>query len=291
MPSRWFCVVIIGFWLAANGWLVWREVLPALETGQPPPFTIDFLDEVEMDRPVDTAWQVRHNGREEYSCVTKVTPHKETDTFELSSRVRINRVKVPQPEKPRGILGDLLILEQLDSSYHVTRDGVLRETTADVVVTIDLPFLNWADNRLHAHIRGVVQDGLLHVHVQGSLPGQAQSGGFALDPVPVPRRGSILTPLHPVNRIRGLRPGQKWRQPLVNPLAGAVGRGRHRMLDAHVLPEPQILRWRGRDVPCLVIEYQDDDCHAFTWVVQTTGLVLRQDMTAEGDRLELDREH
>jgi hypothetical protein len=288
MPSRWVCVAIAAFWLAATGWLVWREILPAFETGQPPPFTVDFLDEVEMDRPADTAWRVLHNGREEYRSTSRVIPHKEDETFELKSSLRINRALMERAQQPRGLLGDLLILDKVDSSYLVSREGVLREMTVDMAVT-NVPLMN--DKKARAQVHGVVQDGLLHVHLEGSLPDLGLSHGTTLDPVPVAHRSYVLTPLHPINRLQGLRPGQKWRMPFVEPLADALGRGRHRVLDAHVLEQPRVLRWRGRDISCLVIEFEDDDCRASTWVDRATGLVLRQEVTVEGDSWEMVREH
>ena len=114
--------------------------------------------------------------------------------------------------------------------------------------------------------------------------------------MPVSAHGSVLSPLHPVNRIAGLRPGQTWRLPLVDPIkdaltALAAGQpGAEIVLTAHVLPQTETLTWNNQPTECLVIEYQGDDVSARTWVQVGTGLVLRQDSERDGERLSLVRE-
>src|SRR5262249_60569882 len=64
--------------------------------------------------------------------------------------------------------------------------------------------------------------------------------------------GSLLVPLHPVNRIQGLRPGRRWRQPVLDPLAGSLAvfdvspAGAVRFLDALVRPLPEPPPYKGR---------------------------------------------
>jgi hypothetical protein len=293
MPSRWLCAAILAFWLAANAWLVWRDIVPTFETGQPPPFTIDFLDEVELERPVDTAWNVFHNGAEEYRTITRVVPHKEDDTFEMTSRQTINHAKVPEPRRPKPIRGGL-VLEQLDSSYRITREGALRELSMDLD-TRKGP--RAAEITVGCQIHGEVRGELFYVHVGVHVAG-LNLLALNPDPVPVSQRASVLSPMHPIQRIQGLRAGQQWRMPFVNPLTDALAAAnipgitaRPRMLDAHVLSEPQNFRWRGRDRSCLVIEYSNDDCHARTWVEQDGSLVLCQEFTVEDDTWKMVREH
>src|SRR5262249_60804830 len=42
-----------------------------------------------------------------------------------------------------------------------------------------------------------------------------------LDPVAY-RGGMVLNPMHPVNRVTGLKPGQRWRIPLIDPFSDAL---------------------------------------------------------------------
>jgi hypothetical protein len=64
-------------------------------------------------------------------------------------------------------------------------------------------------------------------------------------------------------------------------------------LRAEVLPDTQVLRWKERDVPCLVIEYHSDDLTARTWVWQDNednGRVLRQEASFWGDNVVMVRD-
>src|SRR5262245_38416076 len=51
MPSRIVCLGIILVWLGFNGWLFFRDLLPRLMPGQPPPYTIDIVEETKTRRP------------------------------------------------------------------------------------------------------------------------------------------------------------------------------------------------------------------------------------------------
>jgi hypothetical protein len=123
-----------------------------------------------------------------------------------------------------------------------------------------------------------------------------------MEPVEVPAHGSVFNPLHPVNRIGGLRPGQRWRMPQFDPLAEAVAASLAkflklgkplplgpRFLDAEVQP-PKTLVWNKREVACLVIVYRSDEISASTWVRQQDGLVLRQEAGKPSDSVILQRE-
>ena len=64
-----------------------------------------------------------------------------------------------------------------------------------------------------------------------------------------------------------------------------------RYLQARVLPEPRPLIFPGPlEVPCLVVEYRDDEMTARTWVEEATGLVLRQEAESEGQHWVMQRE-
>jgi hypothetical protein len=118
-----------------------------------------------------------------------------------------------------------------------------------------------------------------------------------LQPIAVSGGACVLTPLHPANRIKGLRPGAAWREPLVDPIKDAFAAalpggepGREVVLNARVLPETRPLTWNGRDAPCLVIEYEGEHVSARTWVKADDGLVLQQEAEHDGDRLTMRRE-
>ena len=55
------------------------------------------------------------------------------------------------------------------------------------------------------------------------------------------------------------------------------------ILQVQVLPETQSLSWKGREVACLVIDYQGENLTARTWVRENDGMVLRQEVSFWGD--------
>src|SRR5260370_24488375 len=116
----------------------------------------------------------------------------------------------------------------------------------------------------------------------------------------VSHRGSVFNPFQPVNKLRGLRLGQRWRLPTVDPLFDIVNAALSKMVPGFELPGLPVLQAEGlptlqvlpplelkpvekelsppprrSTVPCLVIQYTSDDISARTWVRQSDGLVLR----------------
>ena len=313
MPSRWTCLLIVGCWLATTGWLFWTEVLPDLVPGQPPPFTIDLLDEVVENNGNrrDVFWEVYQSTtvpdgdadtkpvKSHYAqtWVHRFTADKQPawmkrslpeDCFEIGIHLYENKWDGNKPfELPVRI-------HKVSSVYYVTQQGQLLATSTDasvtsMSVTINIQFMGEVVNdRFVARYRlpGVTALTNGKVKSEGDLP-----------PVAVSHHGSVLNPLQPVTRIRGLKRGQRWQMPMVDPLAdalaaafvewvgldlrGLVG-GHNAPLRARVLPEAQTLNWHKKEVRCLVIEYEGKDTSARTWVMEDTGLVLRQEASRDG---------
>jgi hypothetical protein len=131
---------------------------------------------------------------------------------------------------------------------------------------------------------GEVRDDQFFAHCRADSPSLHSPLQFDLPGTAVSRTSSVLMPLHPVSRIRGLRPGQRWRQPVVDPLRDAFAvlpgfSGGVRSLQAQVLPQPQALRLGESDIRCLVIEFTDDEKEliARTWVEEESELVQQQE--------------
>jgi hypothetical protein len=106
----------------------------------------------------------------------------------------------------------------------------------------------------------------------------------------VPAGASILLPLHPVNRIRGLRPGQSWTLRIFDPLADSLGAlqgsgGELRILRAKVSESIQPFNWgRRKEIECLQIHYEGEDMKAITWVGTERGQVVCQEVTFDNQR-------
>jgi hypothetical protein len=290
MPPRLISLAILAFWLATMGWLVNREIAPALRAGQPPPFAIDLADEAQVHAP-RIRWvilQVR-DGKETKigRARTWVSYRPADDSFELHN------------ETDDLALGGLLLavrVPRMNSMYRVRPDGTLREMTTKLDANVRAALSNLD---IKAELAGEVRSGQFFAH------GVLEAAGWGrheldLQPVPVSANGTVLNPLHPVNRITGLQMGQQWRMPLVDPLADAVRaqvgdlpgfKSGPKFLNATVLDKPQSLKYEGRPVDCLVIEYRgDDELAAKTWVRESDGLVLRQEAAGFGDRVILQRE-
>jgi hypothetical protein len=295
MPPRFFVLVIILFWLAATGWLFYRDLWPHLRSGQPPPYTIDLADEA-LQRTPKISWGIFRKDEKIGVVQTWLTYRESDDTFELYSQAA---------KLDWGHIGLFSVgIRDLFGMYRVTRDGQLRELLAEAtIIGQGIGPLQALEIKVRAHVEGEVQNE--RFLPQGSVDFNGTTIALPLEPVEVSSRGGVLNPLHPISRVRGLRPGQHWQMPLVNPLNDSLMAllkkdpgaefllQRHagvRILQAEVLPEAKLLRWKGDDVPCLVIEYHGDDLTARTWVREDNGLVLRQEFSFWGDQVVMERD-
>lgn len=272
MPSRPTCVAVVVFWLATSGWLVYHDILPYWRAAEPMPFAIDLADEARQS----VIWRVSQNGRDTGQVATKVEYNRADDTYLLVSH--FTQTHEPGKRRPGP-------LRTVESKYRVTRDGQLLGMEAEIklqVLSLDAV----------ARVKGAVRDGLFTPRWE--IEAAALKKELVCEPVAVSGRGSVLNPLQPFNRLAGLRPGQQWRMPLLDPLKdaadAALGSGAGvRIVSARVLDEPQSLAWEDEEVPCLVIEYSGDNLSARTWVRQRDGLVLRQEAKLQEAEMVLTR--
>lgn len=278
MPPRHLILIILAFWLATTGWLFYRDLWPRLLPDAPPPFTIELADEVSEQK---IRWKLFENGEDRSSYAFSWVHYRpEDDTFDVSSEFKLfARGQVKGEGDPDQVV---------ESTYRVTRDGQLRQVQAQVSVK---------SLGVQARITAQVDGPRLRPHLQ--LVGPSIQVDQDLTPVAVSRRGSVLNPLQPLNRIQGLRPGQRWRVPLIDPLDEALSAFTGRpaapgFLDAEVLAEPEALTWGSfhheRTDACLVIVYRGEDHQARTWVRASDGLVVRQEATHHGATLALHRD-
>lgn len=283
MPPRWLSAAIVVFWLGMTGWLGWREYWPRWHAGDPPPFHIDLVEEVQRASP-RTPWAVLQDGQPTRRAESWVEHRPADDTFALGLEFK-KGIGLPRPA------GGLLPQVRLTSSlYRVTRDGRLLELEVQAEVHGTLPIYRApVDGTLV--VAGDVRGRRFYPRCR--LDGAV---GTLLDvnlaPVEVSYHGSVLVPQHPVNKITGLRPGQSWRMPAVEPLAAALGlTDAVRHVNARVRPGPQVLQWGSRKPKtCLVIDYEGEDELGSTWVEVGTDLVQRQETAFAGKRFVLQRD-
>ncbi len=296
MPSRPLVVAIILFWLAAVGWVGYRDVWPRLAASGPPPIAVDLGDEASQLVPVQ--WQVLRGAERCGRLTTRMAYQDADDTFRLTHQYKnltfdFGRV--------RAVFPDVTL------TTRVTRAGALREQgmTGRMVVQLRVgdDFTEIAAAK--AVIEGEVRDGVFRSRCDIDSP--ILRAKRDLDPVPVPA-GQALSPLQPVGRIANVRGGQRWVVHEINPLRdamssllkGFVGQQGFGLPDekrevfvAAVGDRPEALAW-GRekaDVMCWVIEYRGaGDARVRTWVRADDGRVLRQEATRDGEQIALERD-
>src|SRR3954470_12018028 len=116
MPPRWLSLAIISFWLSTTGWLVYHDVWPYLRSDQPPPFSVDLIDEVQARRP-PTLWTVRLNGERVFQGRTRIE-HPAPEVFELHAEL-ISQTGCA----PASVSG--CRVSRLHSAYRVDNEGNL----------------------------------------------------------------------------------------------------------------------------------------------------------------------
>jgi|GEM_PF-2030904 hypothetical protein len=325
MPPRWLCGIIVGSWLATMGWLLWHDLLPRWLPGEPPPFHIDDVEEVQQkgSNRLRTFWNVERQDKNQakpylvFRASTWVDYHKEEDEYTLNASLEASKGPQSQPV----YVAKFFLINLLTSAYRVNHSGQLRSLETKVRVQAAMeqnPLFKYLLERLgftpsassvkqiELQIQGEVHDQQFIAHCRVALdPAEEEQLAhssykpiqFDLPPVPVSYTGSVLMPLHPVSHIRGLRLGQSWRQPLIDPLRDALAflpdfSGSVRWLNARVLPRPEVLDLDGKKTSCLVIEYSNEENERIgrTWVEQDGERVLQQEAILEDSRWIMKRE-
>jgi hypothetical protein len=289
MPPRWLTVAIVAFWLGMNGWLFWRDLWPDWQPGQPPAYEVGPLDEVQKEQRPWTVWSVLQDGHKVFRGETRIRhPAGQRGVYELEARFAPGGATRPARLSGCRLTG-------LASTYRVKDGDLLAVDVKFDVVPEAAVFLDLRQRDLTLHIHGEVQGRRFAPRLDAELPGVLKKS-FALPEVEVSRHGTVMMPLHPVERVRGLSPGQRWRVPVFDPVldslsALAAGGGGPRVLDARVLERPELFSWGKRqDEECLVIEYTGEETEARTWVSRRNDQVLCQEATLSGSRWAMNRE-
>ncbi len=277
MPPRILTWSIVIAWTAMTSWLFYHDLWPRLRPGDPPPFKIDFADEVLVKRP-PVRWTVSRNGKATYVMKSEMTYDAELDQFEISSELS------PRPSLPEN--APLLERITMKSVYIVTRDGDLRKFS----ITTNVPIFGEV---IMVKLNGEYRDDQLFSWVE--IPASGIKKHW--DPVKVVAKGNALNPLQPMDRLPHVQPGREWNmtlsEPLIDALSGVVPGLKDnsvKQLHAQVLADEFTLPFGSREETCYVIEYTAEDANGKTWVRTTDGLVLKQEFTLRDDDWVLLRE-
>ena len=283
MPSRGVVAAIFLFWLGSTSLLIQRQVLPRWRAGEAPAYPIELTDEVGAPQ---AEWEVVHQGDVVGRGISQVRRRPDR-TFEMYQRFKFDRLELP-------VLIARLTVRKLESTYRVTRDGNLlgltvlgRATLSDLGGPLPLEL----EAELTAEVRGgVLEPQLKLMGTAVDMPG--------LGTVDVSEHGSILNPLHLFHRLPGLREGQRWKVPLLDPLKlfsakglvpAPLGGASFPFLEAQV--GAGTLEWDRQEVPCLHVVYREPgkDPVAATWVRRHDALVLAQEARHGGTTLTIRR--
>lgn len=296
MPSRPVVVLVVLFWAAAVGAALYRDVWPLVAASGPPPIVVDLGDETSQHIPIH--WQLYRGDAKVGRLTTRVRYVDADDTFEFSHKyvdvkLDVGGVRVGFPD--------------VTAVTRVGRDGGLREQSMDGRMEVQLERRNKAGEAVYetlatatAKVAGRVENGVFVGRCVIVTPVREFDVDADLEPVPAPG-GSALSPMQPVNRIGGLRPGRRWVVHQVDPLGEAVAAVFGKQFGGLGLPdqkrEPFIAEVGGRPEegpggrPCWVIRYRHGgEERAETWVRVDDGKVVRQEATLHGERLRLERE-
>jgi hypothetical protein len=280
MPPRLVTVAIVVFWLAALGWFFQHDVWPRLRPGDRPPYVLDLAQEVTR-WTAPRHWDVFYKGETIGHARTWVIANDD-GTYGLTTRVNFHKFTV-----------GLIRVQEMDSTYRVTRDGRLRELDGLVSAVV---FAGGPDGTVHVH--GVVRDGRFKPHWEVNAPQPIGKQTFETDEVQVADNHRMLNPMQPWNRLLALQENRTWQIELFDPLMGSLSNllpgglskdTRPQLLEAGVRQGAENLTWDNKEVPCLVIEYRGEGISGKTYVRQSDGLVLRQEAARGDDRLALER--
>jgi len=272
MPPRSITLSVLVFWLAMTAWLFWRDLWPSIAPGEPPSFALSRMDDNRFQTVV--TWKAQNIPRRgppvDYTITTIVDHEAKTDLFTLKARLRPDR---PAPEQVK-----VLESVKLTSEYRVKRvSGNLLEARM-LGLEVDVEFLaawfNPTGDR-HGHFTGQVADGVCDLSWKTEGVVEPRHGSESLG---VTYNGVVLLPLHPVERIRGLRPGRHWGCYLIDPLEStALLSSGPKVVSINAKVRARTETEQGKE--CLVIEYQGGDVSGTTWVDVKEDLVLRMEVS------------
>jgi hypothetical protein len=275
MPPRTVVLAIVVLWLAAVGWLGYREWWAEPE----PPGLLARADEVGTQYFNWRAWRYPPKGKA--TTAEGKGDNAGPGNFTLKRDRNSYLFKlwgVFTPNEDFTFRGQTVTA--LEHACRLTTRGRLRGLECKVV--------------LGGHT----------VQLRGRLDGagftaEVRHGDAAPEQVVAEVPGSLLNLLQPLHRLEGLREGQRWQTAAFDPLEAAYrSRKGERGLPLREL-EAAVTRdalegWHEPAVPCWRVDYREGgQVRARVWARAGDGLVLRQEVFHDANtrtRLERDPE-
>ncbi len=258
MPHRLVGLGILLFWSIAAAALFVRDLLPDLMIGSPPALrSISMADR----SPRPTRWTlmvVDEDEKGEFRVVGQAvteTTLKDDGWVRMSSEVRIDGEDLLRGT-PFGPVRDAKL--KILSAYEIDPSGNLQTFHAGVREADEADDLLSLDGRLKGDV--------LEVRARGPLPIFNWTRNFPYQP-----RGIVQNAVAPMDRMPGLRVGQRWESRIVSPLTGRVESVRVEV------QRKGVITWGNNPVSALEVVARSAGLSVRIWV-RPDGLVLRQEV-------------
>lgn len=282
MPSRLVCVGLLSYWLVAAVGLVRKDLLPELSLGAPP--DLRTIAAAGQDA-VPARWSIQvaddpHDPEARRSVGQAVTESVRDPNGWVRMR---SLVTFDSGRLLRSMFRSFSVADRadeqivFDSLYRVDPSGNLRSFRAEVRLQ-DQPGDLF-------RVEGVLKDGsaagkaeaerVMEVVSRGPLPIMNRKFVFDYQPHAV-----VQSQFGPLDRLPGLRVGQRWDEQMASPITGQVETVRAEVVGR------EVIHWDKGPVPTLAVVHRSKAVSARTWV-RPDGLVLRQEVTLPAGKLRL----
>jgi hypothetical protein len=271
MPSRWFNVAIVLFWLATMTWLSITKILPPLRIGEPP----NYRAIIERDNNAPpVCWSIHFNDEVLGWAATRVE-HRPDEMTAMQGRVFLTQLPLDEltPTWLSGVIKPLLRNTgtlSVDARNQLDIDPLGRLVSFESRVQIaKMPDAI----RIHGQVEGTV------LRITVKLPDLVYKDERYLPP-----NAFVGNELLPQAVLPGLHVGQTWTMPVYSPFR--PHKSPMEVLQAQVERHEAIV-WNATTVNTLVVVYRTDSGNGLDaqhkprgklWV-RNDGLVLRQEMT------------
>jgi hypothetical protein len=206
MNSHWYNAAVVVLWLATMSWLVTVQVLPPLQSGEPPSYQ-QVIEAQNLDPPV--GWKVLWKGKQLGWALADTKSQPSGLMTEVHGRVHLDSFPLGSMA-PIWLQPFLGLSKKPDDQLHMDACSELLVDSFGRLVRFDsavqLPPL--ADEiTMHGAVDG------------GQLELQLRSGNQLYShEVSLPPKALLADAFSPQTRLPGLHVGQTWSVPVFNPL-------------------------------------------------------------------------
>jgi hypothetical protein len=189
----------------------------------------------------------------------------------------------------------MLHVSKMEHVYRVSEDGKLQAISVKSWFHLGNDRPAFGVNDMMAEVQGEVEGNTLEPRL---LYNGVEQKLFSFGKIDMNEQGSVVNPMLPVNRLRGLRDGRTWKITMFDPFRGMTG-GLMKALVKQSATVPTLIAevssdtlfWDKKLVACHKIEYYEPgkEVTARTWARKLDGMVLQQEASRDSFDLVLKR--